>query len=86
MYDIDLYLHTYTEAELIKSLSNLSFRRILKTQPDLSIEFICNYILNPEHQVGDCDESINVDYVICFQPHLKEFRDKIIKILEDKYE
>ena len=86
MYDIDLYSNTYTETELIKSLSNLSFRRILKTQPNLSIEFICNYILNPELQVGDCDESLDVDYVICFHPHLKESRDKIIKILEDKYE
>jgi hypothetical protein len=79
MYDIDLYSKTYTEQELIDSIDKLSLHRILKTQTGLSIEFVCNYILNPEYQIGDMDESLDVDDVIYYQPHLKEFRAEIIK-------
>ena len=40
---------------------------------------LSNYILNPEYQIGDMDESLDVDDVIYYQPHLKEFRSEIIK-------
>jgi hypothetical protein len=81
MYDSDLYLHTFTEDELINSIDHLTVRRILYTQKNLSVHFVCNYILNPDHQFEDSDKSLDIDDVMFFQPHLKEHQDELIKQL-----
>ncbi len=69
----NLYKHQYSEEILIECIEHISLTQILKTQSDLSADFVINYILFPsEDQYITSEESyIDDDYVLRYQPHLK---------------
>lgn len=79
--DSMLYTQSFTEEELITNIDNLTVRRVLQTQKNLSVDFVCKYILNPDYHVDDSDSSITVNDVIHYQPHLEKFSDVILKTM-----
>ena len=66
---LDLYNNKYDRATLKKHIYSVSLVDILKTQ-HLDASFIVRYILNNIYQLTKEEETINIDMVLKYQPHL----------------
>ncbi len=60
-----------TEEELIAHIYEYGLLDIVKNNPTLSVEFITNYILNPDFQLTQEEGEINIEYILKYQPHIK---------------
>jgi hypothetical protein len=67
----DLYKNTYALSVLKENIYAVSLRDILKTQR-LTADFCVKYILNPNFQITAEDESITVELVKEWQPHISK--------------
>lgn len=65
----DLENNQYPEEVLIYNIDKLFVSAILRTQKNLSIEFIHNFILNEEYQVDRKDKDLTIYDIIKHQPH-----------------
>jgi hypothetical protein len=66
---------------LKKHIYELHLIDILKTQI-LDIKFIIDYILNKNYQLTESEKLINIDLVLCYQPHIVE--EELLKALNLK--
>jgi hypothetical protein len=82
--DVEMLLleRQFTEEELKKFIDRVSMRRVLKTQKNISKEFINEYILNPTYHANDSDEYLTWDDVFKYRPDLK--KNKTITINQIK--
>ena len=64
----DLNKNQYTEEELINNIDNLFQCIIVKSQRNLSNNFINNYILNPKYNSISKDEDITMETLNLYQP------------------
>jgi hypothetical protein len=65
----NLYKFKYSEEELIKYIDILYQYIIVRTQENLSKEFINNYILNSRYNACSKDEDITMETIASYQPH-----------------
>jgi hypothetical protein len=68
---LDLYNKQYSRQELKEYIYAVSLKDIVKTQK-LDATFVVRYILNPNYQIRENDETITIDMVLEYQPHLKK--------------
>jgi hypothetical protein len=76
----ELYKNQYDYETLKANIYFVSLLDILKTQK-LTIEFCVKYILNTDFQMTKEEETISIDMVIQYQPHILEtdlIKSKII--------
>ena len=66
---ISLHDRQYSEKELIDNIDSLYQYIIVRTQKNLSKEFINNYILNPKYSSCSKDEEITLEILQIYQPH-----------------
>jgi len=64
--DIDLHFNRYDEKTLIENIDNLTPISIIKTQKNLSNDFIKKYIL--ENRKND-DDDITMSILLMYQPN-----------------
>jgi hypothetical protein len=70
IHDINLYLDQYDEKILIDSIDNLTPIKIIKTQKNLSNEFIQKYILESKKLSNNDDEDdITISILQMYQPN-----------------
>jgi hypothetical protein len=71
---MDQYLFSFqfTEDELKCFIDSVTMKRVLITQKNLSVDFVCDYILNSSYHVNDSDEWLSWDDVMYYQPHISE--------------
>ena len=69
LYMLDLYNKKYDRITLKKHIYSVSLVDILKTQC-LDASFVVRYILNSAYQLTKEEETINIDMVLKYQPHL----------------
>lgn len=81
----DLYKTKYDYNTLKANIYVVSLLDILKTQ-DLTADFCVKYILNPDFQFTLEDQSISLENVIKYQPHISdiEFMESFIKSTNKK--
>jgi len=65
---MSLYTKQCTEQELIDNIDSLFQYIIVRTQKNLSKNFIDNYILNPEYSSCSKDEDITLETLSIYQP------------------
>jgi len=65
----ELYIHLYDLPTLVKNIYSLSLVDIIQTQ-HLTPDFCVDYILNPDFQLTKEEETISIDMVLKWQPHL----------------
>lgn len=65
-----LFMFQFTEDELKTFIRDVSISRVLKTQTSISMDFINDYVLNPEYQVTDEEQYITIDDVYFYRPDL----------------
>lgn len=63
--NIDLFNNLYSEDILKKSINNLSTYDIVRTQKNLSKEFIIQYILNTNYN----DDEVTIETLYNYQPN-----------------
>jgi hypothetical protein len=66
---LDLYNKRYSRETLKKYIYSVRLVDILKSQK-LDVTFIARYILNPNYQLNEIDEHINIDTVLMYQTHI----------------
>lgn len=66
--NISLYNNQYSEKELIDNIDSLFQYIIVRTQKNLSKEFINNYILNSKYNSCSKDEDITLEILYIYQP------------------
>ena len=71
----DLYNNQYTEEELISNIDYLLTSTIMKTQTNLSKEFIDNYILNEKYHADDNDDTC-LDELLIYQNQYGKKKNK----------
>lgn len=70
VYDINLYFNQYDEKILIDNINNLTPIVIIKTQKNLSKDFIKNYILAKIKDCNNSDEDdITISILQMYQPN-----------------
>ena len=77
---IDLYKNKYDKKTLKEYIYDLKQIDILKTQV-LDISFIVKYILNYKYRLHEEDETITIQMVLQYQPHIK--LDTLLNALEE---
>lgn len=80
---LDLYNKKYTREELKKYIYAVKLIDILKTQK-LDVTFLVRYILNPNYQLTEEDETITIEMVLQFQPHIEKKRLQMEMFFYDK--
>ena len=83
---LDLYNNKYDRVTLKKYIYAVSLIDILKTQ-HIDVSFVVRYILNNNYQLTKEENTINIDIVLQYQPHLT--KEQIIKEqiqYDDKYD
>jgi len=70
---LDLYNNKYSREILKQNIYAVKLTDILITQT-LDISFIVRYILNPNYQLSDEDQQLDIKKVLQFQPHINEKR------------
>ena len=78
----ELYRYEFTERELVTFIDQVSMSDVLASQVLLSMEFVADYILNPQYHISDRDESLTIDDVISRQTHIN--KKELCKCLVDK--
>jgi len=73
--------HKHSRDILKKHIYELHLIDILKTQI-LDVKFIINFILNKNYQLTESEKLINIDMVLCYQPHINE--EELLKALRLK--
>jgi hypothetical protein len=68
---LDLYNQKYGREDLKKYIYAVKLVDIVKTQT-LDVTFVVRYILNKNYQLTIEDEKITLDFVLQYQPHLKQ--------------
>ena len=66
---LDLYNNQYDYETLKTNIYSVSLMDILKTQK-LTPDFCVKYILNTDFQLSDEDQTITIDIVKKYQPHI----------------
>ena len=66
--NISLYNKQYSEKELIDNIDSLFQYIIVRTQKNLSKDFINNYILNSKYNSCSKDEDITLEILYIYQP------------------
>jgi hypothetical protein len=66
---LDLYNNQYDYETLKTNIYSVSLIDILKTQK-LTADFCIKYILNTDFQLSDEDQTITIDIVKKYQPHI----------------
>jgi hypothetical protein len=66
---LDLYNNQYDYETLKTNIYSVSLIDILKTQK-LTADFCVKYILNTDFQLSDEDQTITIDIVKKYQPHI----------------
>ena len=72
----DLENNQYSEEILIHNINKLFVSTILRTQKNLSIEFIDNFILNEKYQVDRKEKDLTIYDILKHQPHYAKRKDK----------
>jgi len=72
---LDLYSVQYDMETLARNINSLNLLKIVRLQK-LTIQFINDYILNPEYQVTSEEQYINIDFVLQYQKHIS--RDDLL--------
>ena len=72
---IDLYSVQYDMDTLARNINSLNLLKIVRLQK-LTIQFIHDYILNPDYQVTPEEQYINIDFVLQYQKHIS--RDDLL--------
>jgi hypothetical protein len=67
--NIDLYTKQYTEEELAKNIENLFPMTIIKTQKNLSKQFIDEYILTNNDYESNDEDNITMSVLNQMQPN-----------------
>lgn len=77
IYNIDLYSNQYDENTLIHNINKLSLYSILKTQKNISNDFIANFIINPKYSKDREDDDITLQDILKFHPNFGKYEFKI---------
>lgn len=77
---LDLYNKQYSRATLKKYIYGVKLIDIVKTQK-LDSSFIVRYILNPNYQLNEVDEFLNIDLIMIYQKHID--REKLVNELAE---
>ena len=79
---IDLKIKQYDRETLKKHIYQLNLWDILKTQK-IDVTFAVRYILNPNYQLTQSEQSIDIKDVLFFQPHIDKKSLEIEMMLYD---
>jgi hypothetical protein len=58
------------ESMLVDNIYRYDLIDIIKIYPNLSAEFVRNYILNPDFQLTEKEQKIDIELVLKYQSHL----------------
>ena len=72
--NIDLFKNQYVEKILIDNIENFSTYDIVRTQRNLSKEFIRHYILNIKY-----NDDVTLEIIQTYQPHYFTKKDIVIQ-------
>ena len=70
---LDLYNNKYDRQTLKDNIYAVKLRDIVITQT-LDVTFIARYILNTNYQLTKEDETLNINFVLQYQPHINKKR------------
>ena len=76
--NLDLYNNQYNEQILIDNMHKLSPHSIIKTQDNLSNNFIVKYILNKKYAIFREDYNITLQDILIYQPNFAKFNPNTI--------
>ena len=79
---IDVKIKQYDRETLKKHIYQLNLWDILKTQK-IDVTFAVRYILNPNYQLTQSEQSIDIKDVLFFQPHIDKKSLEIEMMLYD---
>lgn len=67
---LDLYTQKYDRDTLKRNIYSVNLWDVVKTQV-LDASFIVRYILNPTYQLTKEEETMELDQILRYQPHLE---------------